>query len=163
MLLTTVCFETWHKATTPAKPHDIERHAWGTNKCKTWRTKLFNGVFPGRLFGNVWVFGELPQRNEGNINVNQILILKWLLFYIGTGLVWRGRGDHYSICGAFCNITYSYSERHCRCLAGKFGPLFLELCLIIRKSIKWTLSANTVIAVRLLSLHRSKECFDIDR
>lgn len=43
----------------------------------------------------------------------------FLVLFSGPGLVWGGRGNYHSLCGAFCNFTHSYSQCHRRSVAGE--------------------------------------------
>lgn len=50
---------------------------------------------------------------------NVVTSLYFVFCFLGAGLVWRGRRNRYSLCGAFCYPTHSHSKCHCRGLAGK--------------------------------------------
>ena len=43
----------------------------------------------------------------------------FLALVSGPGLVRGGRGNYHCLCGAFCNLTHSYSQCHRRCVAGE--------------------------------------------
>lgn len=116
----------WHLAHSHNSCRDTEACSGkDKKKCKTWHTKMSSLEHSSVLFSNlimaVWSTWNPKLRS----------ICFFCFSFIGTGLVWRGRGDHHSICGAFCNIANSYSQRYCRCLAGKFRLLCFHLCFIL--------------------------------